>query len=168
MALENQGAPGLDYGTFRNRLSFEDFNPAQKAMIELRLQLLETFMQLNATSGAAYVAPTKPNFKNTPGGRQAAREWYNKQDQMRKASIAKKGIWSFPPGSLTIVDLSCQFIDESAACALFNMCLSIFLDDRQDVGRIIALDEAHKVSNAVVLQCRKFILGRKQLTIFSS
>jgi len=161
MAIENKGAPGLDYETFRKRLSFEDFNPAQKAMIELRLQLLETFMQLNATSGAAYVAPTKPNFKNTPGGKQAAREWYNKQDQMCKASIAKQGIWSFPPGSLTIVDLSCPFIDESAACALFNMCLSIFLDDRQDVGRIIALDEAHKVRNAVVLQWYKFILERR-------
>lgn len=127
-------------------------------MIELRLQLLETFMQLNATPGAAYVAPTKPKFKNTPAGKQAAREWYNKQDQMRKASIAKQGIWSFPPGSLTIVDLSCQFIDESAACALFDMCLSIFLDVRQDVGRIIALDEAHKVRNPIVNQCRKYIL----------
>lgn len=31
------------------------------------------------------------------------------------------------------------------ACALFNMCLSLFLEQKTNVGRVVALDEAHKV-----------------------
>ena len=42
-------------------------------------------------------------------------------------------------------DLSCPFVDEKTACDLFEMCLTIFLETRGDVGRIVALDEAHKV-----------------------
>ncbi|EXJ85552.1 hypothetical protein A1O1_05916 [Capronia coronata CBS 617.96] len=47
-------------------------------------------------------------------------------------------------GSLTIVDLSCPFVNENDACALFNICLSIFMENRGDCGRILAMDEAHK------------------------
>lgn len=54
-------------------------------------------------------------------------------------------IWSFEKGSLTIIDLSCPFVDENDACALFNLCLSLFLENRSDGGRLVALDEAHKV-----------------------
>ena len=59
---------------------------------------------------------------------------------------AKARAGSFDPGSLTIIDLSCPFVDESAACALFTICLELFLENRGDVGRVIALDEAHKVN----------------------
>lgn len=48
------------------------------------------------------------------------------------------------PGQLTIIDLSCPCITQEAACALFNICLSLFLEQDSKVGRIIALDEAHK------------------------
>jgi len=30
------------------------------------------------------------------------------------------------------------------ACSLFNICLSLFLEQPSDVGRVVALDEAHK------------------------
>lgn len=30
------------------------------------------------------------------------------------------------------------------ACSLFGICLSLFLEQRADIGRIVALDEAHK------------------------
>lgn len=63
---------------------------------------------------------------------------------------SKKGIegndWTSSPGKLTIVDLSCPFVDADTACALFDMCLGVFLEQKMDTGRIIALDEAHKVS----------------------
>jgi hypothetical protein len=49
------------------------------------------------------------------------------------------------PGTLTIVDLSCPCVTSEGACALFNMCLSLFLEQKTNVGRIVALDEAHKV-----------------------
>ncbi len=44
-----------------------------------------------------------------------------------------------------IVDLSCPFVDGNAACALFDICLELLLEDRSNVGRIVALDETHKV-----------------------
>lgn len=59
-----------------------------------------------------------------------------------------KDIWAFAPGSLTIIDLSCPFVDESNACALFDICLGIFLQGRQG-GRVVALDEAHKVRQTI-------------------
>ena len=54
-------------------------------------------------------------------------------------------IWDFQPGSLTIVDLSCPFVDETSACTLFDICLSLFLERDPNGGKIVALDEAHKV-----------------------
>jgi len=64
--------------------------------------------------------------------------------QSQKARDAYKRIWTFEPGTLTIVDLSDQFVNESDACALFSICLKLFMDGWQKNPRIIALDEAHK------------------------
>ncbi len=61
-------------------------------------------------------------------------------------------IFKVQPGSLTIVDLSDPFVDPASACVLFDICLALFLEERSDVGRIIALDEAHKVCGAVMLR----------------
>lgn len=68
-----------------------------------------------------------------------------------KTPKTKKNIWKFDKGTLTIIDLSCPFVDSDDACALFNICISFFLKDRHQAGRIIALDEAHKVY--MILQC---------------
>lgn len=54
-------------------------------------------------------------------------------------------VWKFEKGSLTIIDLSCPFVNENDACALFSICLSLFMEGRSTGGRIVALDEAHKV-----------------------
>ena len=48
-------------------------------------------------------------------------------------------------GTMTIVDLSCPCVTAESACALFNICLGIFMGHEEDIGRVIALDEAHKV-----------------------
>lgn len=45
---------------------------------------------------------------------------------------------------LTIIDLSCPCIQPETACALFNICLGLFLEQSTTIGRVIALDEAHK------------------------
>lgn len=68
-------------------------------------------------------------------------------DTSPKSSSKTADIWEFEKGTLTIVDLSCPFVDENDACALFNICLSLFLENRGTSGRLIALDEAHKVSD---------------------
>lgn len=48
------------------------------------------------------------------------------------------------PGQLTIVDLSCPCVTAPSTCALFSICLDLFLEQDPGIGRIIALDEAHK------------------------
>ena len=169
MGLNEDGASGFDYKDFQKRLAVEDFNPTQAAMIKLRLELLENFLEPTNIPKTAK-PQNEPKHVDTAAGKRATRAWYYNKDQLRRAKIAQREIWSFSPGSLTIVDLSCPFVDEGAACTLFNMCLSIFLDGRTDepvdarkdgskgkrkdeekgepkeISRIIALDEAHKVN----------------------
>lgn len=53
--------------------------------------------------------------------------------------------WNFEAGSITIVDLSCPFVDANTACVLFNICLSMYIESDPTTGKIIAVDEAHKV-----------------------
>lgn len=137
MAMDNRGAPGLDYAAFKSQLSNENFIGPQNALLGIRLGLLESFMDLPGTVEIATGSFVK----------------HFNQRQSKKAGFKPKhsDIWSFRPGTLTIVDLSCPFVDESAACAMFNMCLGIFLESRGDVGRIIALDEAHKVRSPLYI-----------------
>lgn len=52
--------------------------------------------------------------------------------------------WEPKRSQLTIVDLSCPCITPEMACSLFNICLSLFLEQKAKIGRIVALDEAHK------------------------
>ena len=46
---------------------------------------------------------------------------------------------------LTIVDLSSPFVEAGSACALFNICIGLFMSETNS-SRVIALDEAHKVT----------------------
>lgn len=59
------------------------------------------------------------------------------------------------PSQLTIVDLSCPCISSDTACSLFNICFGIFLEQNTSVGRIVALDEAHKYMDSSV-EARSF------------
>ena len=102
--------------------------------------------------GSGSSLQARPKYADTKKGNAKQLDWHNKDDARERAKIAKAGIWSFRPGSLTIVDLSCPFVDESAACAMFNICLALFLEDRKEAGRIVALDEAHKVRKLLICQ----------------
>jgi hypothetical protein len=110
-AKERGGRPGFDYTDFKKRLYGAGFTAQQLGPLELRLQLLEEFL-----------------------------------DQSKAASDYNSA-FDNGKGSLTVVDLSCPFVGENDACALFSICLSLFLERRNTGGRIIALDEAHKVIN---------------------
>lgn len=68
-------------------------------------------------------------------------KWEKKHPAQKRIDI-----WSFEPGTLTIVDLSDPWINEGQACALFDICLHLFKDLGPKAGKIVALDEAHKVS----------------------
>ncbi|TEA15922.1 hypothetical protein C8034_v001519 [Colletotrichum sidae] len=64
---------------------------------------------------------------------------------IKKGRAADKVIdWKPKPGQLTVVDLSCPCVTAELACSLFNMCLSLFLEQKSSIGRVVALDEAHK------------------------
>lgn len=145
MAMKNQHTAGLNYKDFKDRLKLENFNDGQRAMLYTRLQLLESFMVEPGVQGGGSGPRVQPKYADTKKGNAQKLDWQNEDDARERAKIAKAGIWSFQPGSLTIVDLSCPFVDESAACSMFNICLALFLEDREKAGRIVALDEAHKV-----------------------
>lgn len=51
----------------------------------------------------------------------------------------------FEAGSITIIDLSCPFVDANTACVLFNIYMGIYLESDPTVGKMIVIDEAHKV-----------------------
>lgn len=46
---------------------------------------------------------------------------------------------------VTIIDLSCPFVDVNMACVLFNIGIGLYMGSNATVGKIIAVDEAHKV-----------------------
>ena len=52
----------------------------------------------------------------------------------------------FTPGQLTIVDLSDPFIDPAQACSIFEIFVRLFVRARVDTGKVLVVDEAHKVS----------------------
>ena len=62
------------------------------------------------------------------------------------------------------------------ACSLFNICLSIFLEQDPSIGRIVALDEAHKVSSFwsqqgglnVLLNSCQYMNTSSEATVFTN
>lgn len=52
----------------------------------------------------------------------------------------------FAPGQLTIIDLSDPFIDADSACGIFNIICRLFTRTEIDTGKVLVIDEAHKVS----------------------
>lgn len=105
--------------------------------------------------------------QETPGAQfnyRAFRQMLNREDltdQQRvpldqrldnlESFMAQKGQlgndWTPRSGQLTVVDLSCPCVTPEGACQLFNICLSLFLEQNRDIGRVVALDEAHKYMN---------------------
>jgi hypothetical protein len=51
----------------------------------------------------------------------------------------------FVDGGVTILDLSCPFVDQNTACILFRIAIDLFLNGHPSRGKMIVADEAHKV-----------------------
>ncbi|EAU29956.1 predicted protein [Aspergillus terreus NIH2624] len=51
----------------------------------------------------------------------------------------------FIDGGVTILDLSCPFVDANTACILFRIAIDLFLYSHSARGKMIVADEAHKV-----------------------
>ncbi|KAF2649159.1 hypothetical protein K491DRAFT_611390 [Lophiostoma macrostomum CBS 122681] len=101
--LARKGGSGLDYTLFKRMLQKCRFNPAQKNMLKLRLDLLESFLDLNGSC-------PEPLYS---------------------------------PGEITIMDMSCPFVDANTACILFKIGLQRYLHS-ETAGKMVVLDEAHK------------------------
>lgn len=124
---QQQTGESFDYRAFKAMLAREDLTDSQRVPLSQRLETLESFM-----------APPQ--------------EAVATQKKKKKAVVAVAkppgNDWAPCTGQLTIVDLSCPCVTPEGACALFNICLSLFLEqDARRVGRIVALDEAHKYMN---------------------
>ncbi|KAH8698707.1 hypothetical protein BGW36DRAFT_358229 [Talaromyces proteolyticus] len=50
----------------------------------------------------------------------------------------------FMDGGVTILDLSCPFMDQGTACILFRIAIDLFLHAHPSRGKMIVADEAHK------------------------
>ncbi|KAF2421129.1 hypothetical protein EJ08DRAFT_597742 [Tothia fuscella] len=130
MALKHQGNDVFDYDEFRDLVAAENFTREQSGPLELRLDLLESFME-----GHHDVSAPQARFSKAEKA----------QPKSRNAKIVKTGgpeILAGQCGELKIVDLTDPVVDSDSACVLFDICLAIFLE-KTDVGKVIALDEAH-------------------------
>lgn len=152
MAVESRGAPGLDYDFFRKKVDAEAFTGQQNAPLKLRLVLLESFMD---RSHKARQIEKPPEFTQTKAGKRSQKLWLERSAREKAEVESLASAWDFEPGALTIVDLSCPFVGDSAACSLFSICLELFLESRGSVSRIVALDEAHKVASYPSLFSRR-------------
>jgi hypothetical protein len=145
IALAKGGNGSFDYPTFTTKLAEAGFTDAQSGPLDLRLDLLESYVDVKPRPTITMVKGklvSKPNVRNP----------------MRKHGRAD--ILQGPAGSLTIVDLTDPVIDPDMACVLFNICLSIYVSQTK-VGKVIALDEAHNYMgehNATAVQFTERLL----------
>lgn len=95
-----------------------DMNPAQKTSLKQRLELLQTFIQ--------------PDDKYS---------W----SRSSRNSVAKKEEERFASGKVTIIDLSDPFVDPTLAGGIFEICIRLFQRASVDTGKVLVVDEAHKV-----------------------
>ncbi|KAL8754976.1 MAG: hypothetical protein Q9184_004944 [Pyrenodesmia sp. 2 TL-2023] len=158
----------LEYADFKARLAVHDFNSAQRSSLDMRLELLESFLN-GLTEGVGIICyeDRMPDFAATRAdtnvetkvgskkGKNAVKGQKDKTEQERKTAweieqrekckARPSNIWACEPGSLTIVDLTDPLLQEAqSACALFDMCLDLFLENQPKGGTMLALDEAHK------------------------
>src|ERR1700730_5553669 len=110
------------YATFMAKLEERkrDMNPAQKAALKQRLDLLETF--------------TQPAAKFTGTWSYTSHNTMTVKEEER-----------FAPGVITIIDLSDPFVDPAMAGAIFEICIRLFQRASVDTGKVLVVDEAHKV-----------------------
>ncbi|KAM0199640.1 hypothetical protein ACHAQI_012014 [Fusarium lateritium] len=122
---QQQNDSAFDYKAFKKAIENEDLTDGQLVPLQQRLETLESFMVASQTLMANPSVKSKEKANNDMQGES----------------------WKLDGGQLTIIDLSCPCVTAEAACSLFNICLSLFLEQKATIGRVVALDEAHKYMN---------------------
>ncbi|KAJ5548447.1 hypothetical protein N7513_005681 [Penicillium frequentans] len=118
--LQQSTGSQFDYANFRRQILDSGLLPSQLEPLKQRLHTLESFMPLQQVNLGNTFSTKKSNSKVTGSS------------------------WTPKASQLTIVDLSCPCISPDTACSLFNVCFGIFMEQEANIGRVVALDEAHK------------------------
>ncbi|KAK5625704.1 hypothetical protein RRF57_001420 [Xylaria bambusicola] len=145
MRLSHQDKPGrFNYREFITKLEDEPLSADQKRGLRQRLDTLQSFMV------AEQVKPF-PWGMSKGNAVRAGTDWMPKVSYQYSCALLIAPIMlvfrlisDSKAGELIIIDLSCPCVTTSMACALFNICLSIFLAQDPSLGRVVALDEAHR------------------------
>lgn len=135
MRLTQQSTGGsFDYNEFSSHIRDAALTPGQLVPLQQRLDTLESFMpKIFRIENGEHGLKPKPKGNDWTAMVCISHLIQARSDLVRQA------------GSLTIVDLSCPCVTPESACSLFNICLSLFLEQEACHGRVVALDEAHKV-----------------------
>ncbi|KAF2252427.1 hypothetical protein BU26DRAFT_602812 [Trematosphaeria pertusa] len=162
MATDTGGLGAFDYAEFEKKIDDENFTSGQSGPMEMRLDLLRSFLGLPAkprknTSGSGGGTGANPDNQSTEVRK---RKW---QKLVAKEDPKKRDLLKGKPGNLTIIDLTDPVIDADSACVLFDICLSIFLP-LTTCGKIVALDEAHNYMKTDSAAAKQFT-GRLLKTV---
>lgn len=162
MRIEQQHTrSGFKYNDFVRNLENEKLMPDQMRPLQQRLDTLESFLVPEQTGPGSRVVLSNSQAQNHMNKKQNSKgtNWTPqvstrvfldyKSIQYATTSIVLE-LTLLQSGELIIVDLSCPCITPSMACSLFNICLAIFLEQKSKIGRVIALDEAHKYMGETV------------------
>jgi hypothetical protein len=72
-----------------------------------------------------------------------------------------QGCPRFAAGQLSVVDLSDPFIDPTSACGLFEIITRLFVRADVGTGKVLVVDEAHKVCPLCYSETRLFDITSK-------
>lgn len=142
MRLDQQNKnKSFNYADFKKKLVEASLSDGQKAPLQQRLETLESFMPKSQVPVGDISGRLMPPVKASHGASPHGTNW---TAEVRPSPYLVIALTS-QAGELTIVDLSCPCVTAEMACSLFTICLSLFLEqDAGEVGRVVALDEAHK------------------------
>jgi hypothetical protein len=132
--VQQRSGTGFNYSEFKRMLQREKLTDMQLTPLKQRLETLESFMVEDQAKEFAM-------FSQPHHGSAAEGAKKKKKPKVRGTD------WTPRQGTLTIVDLSCPCVTAETACSLFNICLSLLLEQPAAIGRVVALDEAHKYMN---------------------
>ena len=147
----------LSAGRMKNLMAFEkdEKMPLYMATVSRELQKIGKKADKNRTKEFNY----KDFRKDVPNKLESGQRTMLEQRLLNLDSFlqdARTDVFDHEPGTLTVVDLTSDWIDAREACQLFDICLQIFMEGVSSSSggppsRVIALDEAHKVGRHLSL-----------------
>jgi hypothetical protein len=155
MAMASSGEAQFNWTEFRAALDREDLVLGQALPLQLRLDLVESFMKRQPQSQKSQsqkAQSQKGKDKKAQSQKGKDKKAQSKKGKDKKAQSLKSEFVITEggndvvgqPGTLTIIDLTDPFIDPDSACVLFDISLAIFVEQTKG-GKVVALDEAHNV-----------------------